>query len=62
MMLIALTGLSSELDRDLARGAGFDHVVVKPVDLEYLRVMFDRIGAVTPPARAASPQSATHRA
>jgi CheY-like chemotaxis protein len=37
VMLIALTGWGQEKDRELARDAGFDHHLVKPVDLEALR-------------------------
>lgn len=63
LLLIALTGWGREQDHALARDAGFDHVVVKPVDLEFLRVMFDRIGAVTPLAasRSDARSQATHR-
>jgi len=35
--LIALTGYGQEADRRLSRLAGFDHHLVKPVDLDHLR-------------------------
>jgi CheY-like chemotaxis protein len=58
IVLIALTGWGRGEDRELARRSGFDHVAVKPVDLEYLRVMLDRVGAISPysmPAVQAAP-------
>lgn len=66
MVLIALTGWGREEDRDLCRDAGFDHVALKPVDLDYLRVMLGRVDtytphsvpAVTQAARAATPLDA----
>ncbi len=48
MVLIALTGWGRDEDRDLCRDAGFDHVALKPVDLDYLQVMLERVGACTP--------------
>jgi DNA-binding response OmpR family regulator len=36
-MLIVLTGWGQEKDRALAREAGFDHHLLKPVDLQALR-------------------------
>ena len=36
-MLIALTGYGQEEDRRRSREAGFDHHLVKPVDLDRLR-------------------------
>jgi CheY-like chemotaxis protein len=47
-VLIALTGWGGGDDRDLCRDAGFDHVALKPVDLDYLRVMLERVSACTP--------------
>ncbi len=41
--LIALTGWGHEKDRDCAREAGFDHHLVKPVDLEALRALLARL-------------------
>jgi DNA-binding response OmpR family regulator len=35
-LVIALTGWGAEGDRDLSRGAGFDHHLVKPVSPEAL--------------------------
>jgi len=34
LLLIACTGWGQDSDRELARGAGFDHHLVKPVDSE----------------------------
>jgi CheY-like chemotaxis protein len=48
MVLIALTGWGRTEDRESCRDAGFDHVALKPVELEYLRVMLERVGACTP--------------
>ena len=36
-VLVALTGFGQESDRQLAREAGFDHHLVKPIDVEKLR-------------------------
>jgi CheY-like chemotaxis protein len=47
-VLIALTGWGGGEDQDLCRDAGFDHVALKPVDLDYLRVMLERVSACTP--------------
>jgi len=52
LLLIALTGWGQQEDRRLAREAGFDHHMVKPVDPEVLR------GLLEQPARGArSPQA-----
>jgi CheY-like chemotaxis protein len=48
MVLIALTGWGGSEDQDLCRDAGFDHVALKPVDLDYLKVMLERVSACTP--------------
>jgi CheY-like chemotaxis protein len=48
MVLIALTGWGSGNDHDRCRDAGFDHVALKPVDLDYLKVMLERVSACTP--------------
>jgi len=48
MVLIALTGWGSGEDRDACRDAGFDHLALKPVDLDYLQVMLERVDACTP--------------
>ncbi len=39
VMLIALTGRGQEKDRKLAREAGFDHHLLKPVDLQALQAL-----------------------
>jgi PAS domain S-box-containing protein len=39
--LIALTGWGQEDDRRLAKEAGFDHHLVKPVDIELLKTLID---------------------
>ena len=48
MLLIALTGWGRSEDRDLCRDAGFDHVAIKPVDIDYLRIMLERVESCTP--------------
>ena len=58
VVLIALTGWGREEDRDLCREAGFDHVALKPVDLDYLQVMLERVGACTPHSVQAVTQAA----
>jgi CheY-like chemotaxis protein len=58
MVLIALTGWGRDEDRELCRDAGFDHVALKPVDLEYLRVMLERVRVCTPHAFPAVHQAA----
>jgi hypothetical protein len=50
-LLIALTGWGQEEDRERARAAGFDHHLVKPVDLEQL----SRILQANPQAAAQPP-------
>ncbi len=57
-VLIALTGWGRVEDRELCRDAGFDHVALKPVDLEYLQVMLERVGACTPHSVPAVTQAA----
>ena len=58
MVLIALTGWGREEDRELCRDAGFDHVALKPVDLDYLRVMLGRVANYTPHSVPAVTQAA----
>jgi CheY-like chemotaxis protein len=41
-LLIALTGLGQEADRQRALAAGFDHHLAKPVDPEELRGLIAR--------------------
>jgi CheY-like chemotaxis protein len=40
--LVALSGWGQEKDRERSRAAGFDHHLVKPVDLELLRELLSR--------------------
>lgn len=58
MVLIALTGWGRTEDRELCRDAGFDHVALKPVDLDYLQIMLERVGACTPHSVPAVSQAA----
>ncbi len=58
MVLIALTGWGRTEDRELCRDAGFDHVALKPVDLDYLQIMLERVGACTPHSVPAVTQAA----
>ena len=58
MILIALTGWGRDEDRELCRDAGFDHVALKPVDLDYLRVMLERVATYTPHSVPAVTQAA----
>jgi CheY-like chemotaxis protein len=48
LVLIALTGWGRDEDRERCRDAGFDHVALKPVDLDYLKVMLERVATFTP--------------
>jgi DNA-binding response OmpR family regulator len=43
--LIALTGWGQSEDRDRSKDAGFDHHLVKPVDLEQLESLIARVPA-----------------
>lgn len=58
MILIALTGWGGDEDRELCRDAGFDHVALKPVDLDYLKVMLERVATYTPHSVPAVTQAA----
>jgi CheY-like chemotaxis protein len=40
-VLVALTGFGQESDRHLAREAGFDHHLVKPIDVEKVRRLLE---------------------
>jgi CheY-like chemotaxis protein len=51
-VLIAVTGWGQEGDRRRARDAGFDHHLVKPVDVVRLHEILGRIAAPTETARA----------
>jgi CheY-like chemotaxis protein len=53
VMLIALTGWAQEDDRRLARAAGFDHHLVKPVDFDALQALLASLE--TSPRRILSP-------
>ena len=53
-LLIALTGWGSELDRERSRAAGFDHHLVKPVDMTALRALLGRKSSA-PQCSAAAP-------
>ncbi|WZP00419.1 response regulator [Isosphaeraceae bacterium EP7] len=41
--LVALTGFGTEEDRRQTEAAGFDHHLVKPVDIDALRTLLDRV-------------------
>lgn len=58
IILIALTGWGRDEDRELCRDAGFDHVALKPVDLDYLQVMLERVASHTPQSVPAVSQAA----
>jgi PAS domain S-box-containing protein len=49
--LIALTGWGQEEDRRRCRQAGFDHHLVKPVDLDTLQALLASLPSLTLPAR-----------
>jgi signal transduction histidine kinase/CheY-like chemotaxis protein len=44
-MLVAVTGYGQESDRARTRDAGFDHHLVKPLDLDKLHAILDRVPA-----------------
>jgi signal transduction histidine kinase/DNA-binding response OmpR family regulator len=46
--LVAITGYGQEADRERSRAAGFDAHLVKPVDLDELRVLLLELGAGKP--------------
>ena len=56
-VLIALTGYGQDSDRRAAKEAGFDHHLVKPIDLEFL------VSLITqgPPVRGRSVPSIDER-
>jgi CheY-like chemotaxis protein len=58
LVLIALTGWGRDEDRERCRDSGFDHVALKPVDLEYLQVMLERVATFTPHSVPAATQAA----
>ncbi len=51
--LVALTGFGQESDRQLAREAGFDHHLVKPIDLEKVRKLLEMRASSARPRPAA---------
>jgi len=46
LLVVAVTGYGQESDRQRAREAGFDHHLVKPVDLETLRRLLGGAGSL----------------
>ena len=44
VLLVALTGWGKDEDRQRSREAGFDHHLVKPVDLEQLQALLTKPG------------------
>jgi CheY-like chemotaxis protein len=58
IILIALTGWGRDEDQERCRDAGFDHVALKPVDLDYLQVLLGRVATYTPHAVPAMAQAA----
>ena len=50
MMLIALTGWGTDRDRQLSREAGFDHHLVKPVNIDDLDLILVQDGVRHGPA------------
>jgi signal transduction histidine kinase/DNA-binding response OmpR family regulator len=52
-VLVAATGYGRDEDRKRSREAGFDHHLVKPVDLATLRPLLDSISSRLPAGRAA---------
>jgi CheY-like chemotaxis protein len=46
LLVVAVTGYGQEGDRQRAREAGFDHHLVKPVDLEILRRLLGGAGSL----------------
>lgn len=52
-VLVALTGFGQESDRQLAREAGFDHHLVKPIDVEKVRKLLETGVSSTRPRTAA---------
>ena len=56
ILLIAMTGWGQEEDRLRSRSAGFDHHLVKPVDLvELKRLLDERVSRITTPLVSSSP-------
>jgi CheY-like chemotaxis protein len=55
--LVAVTGYAREEDREEARRAGFDHYLVKPVDIAAVKTSLGGAVVATSPDRAASPKT-----
>ena len=53
VMIVALTGYGQEADRLRASAAGFDHHLVKPVDLDVVRDLIARSWPSSPPTDVA---------
>jgi CheY-like chemotaxis protein len=47
VMLVAMTGYASDADRRRCREAGFDHHLVKPIDLEALQRLLASLKSAT---------------
>jgi CheY-like chemotaxis protein len=45
MVIVAISGYADEANRNRARLIGFDHYLGKPVDLDDLRALLDRVPA-----------------
>jgi CheY-like chemotaxis protein len=45
LVLVAVTGRASEREKRAADAAGFDYVIIKPVDLRLLRTIFPPTGS-----------------
>jgi CheY-like chemotaxis protein len=54
MLLVAVTGYGQEQDRRLALEAGFDHHMVKPVELDKLAAILSSLGSGSFSASACS--------
>ena len=52
-VLVALTGFGQESDRLIARDAGFDHHLVKPIDIEKVRKLLETRASSIRPRSAA---------
>jgi PAS domain S-box-containing protein len=56
-VLVALTGFGQESDRQLAQEAGFDHHLVKPIDVEKVRKLLETKDVALPAGTARSARS-----
>jgi two-component system, sensor histidine kinase len=50
VLIVGVTGYGQDRDRQLSREAGFDHHLVKPVDLGLLRRLLEEAGQEPEPA------------